>query len=144
MEKYYEDVQVRWSDMDPNLHLRHSVYYDWGALCRLNFFAQHGLTPETMNKLNTGFILFREECVFKKEIRMGDKVKIDIQILWSKADFSRVSIQHEIYKNENILSAILTVDGAWINIRERKLTAPPETIHKIFDDAPRHVNFKWM
>jgi acyl-CoA thioester hydrolase len=144
MINFLEDVQLRWSDLDPNLHVRHSVYYDWGALCRVEFFDKHGLTIETMAKLNTGFILFREECVFKKEIRKGDKIKIDIQILESKKDFSRVSIRHHIYKNENILSAILTVDGAWINIKERKLSAPPEMIHNIFDHAPKHENFRWL
>lgn len=37
MEKFIQEIQLRWSDLDPNFHLRHSVYYDWGAFCRIEF-----------------------------------------------------------------------------------------------------------
>ena len=71
MQNFSRPVQIRWSDLDPNFHLRHSVYYDWGALCRIEFLYQFGLTTDIMQQLNFGPILFREECVFKKEIKMG-------------------------------------------------------------------------
>ena len=28
---YTKPVEIRWSDLDPNFHLRHSVYYDYGV-----------------------------------------------------------------------------------------------------------------
>ena len=65
-------VQIRWSDIDANLHLRHSVYYDWGAMCRMEFLNDHNLTIDVMNQLKVGPIIFREECVFRKEIKFID------------------------------------------------------------------------
>jgi acyl-CoA thioester hydrolase len=80
----------------------------------LNSYINMSFTAEVMTQLHFGPILFREECVFKKEIRLGDKVIVNLELLKSRKDYSRWTIQHTIMKND-IISAILTVDGAcWI------------------------------
>ena len=40
MDVYSKKVEIRWSDLDPNFHLRHSVYYDWGAYTRISFLSE--------------------------------------------------------------------------------------------------------
>ena len=144
MNEFSRIVQVRWADLDPNFHLRHSVYYDWGAFCRIEFLNEFGLTTELMQKLRIGPILFREESVFRREIRLGDQVKIDLSITRSTKDFSRWCIQHQIVKNESTLAAVLTVDGAWMNVVERKLASPPDVVHEIFDKMPKDEKFEWV
>lgn len=144
MSSFIMDIQVRWSDLDPNFHLRHSVYYDWGAFCRIEFLNKHGLTANVMTELNFGPILFREESIFRKEIRMNDAVTIDLKVLKAKKDFSRWSIQHHIFKNGNMVCAILTVDGAWIDTLKRKLAVPPQHVANIFDEMPKAENFEWI
>lgn len=144
MGNFSAAVQIRWSDLDPNFHLRHSVYYDWGAYCRVEYLNRHGLTADVMMQLQFGPILFREECIFRKEIRSGDSVRIDLKLLKARSDFSRWSIQHSIFKNEDLLSAVLSVDGAWINMAERKLATPPEVVHAVFNSMPRAEAFQWL
>jgi acyl-CoA thioester hydrolase len=144
MEDFKLQVQVRWSDLDPNFHLRHSVYYDWGAFCRVNFFAMHGLDTTSMKSLQLGPILFREECVFRKEIRSEDVVHIDLKLIRARKDISRWSIQHHITKNTNLLAAVITVDGAWINMSERKLAAPHEKVIEVFNAMPKADDFEWI
>ena len=144
MNEFNRVVQIRWSDLDPNFHLRHSVYYDWGAFCRIEFLNEYGLTADVMMRLKFGPILFKEECVFKREIRSGDKVMINLQILGSKQDFSRWTIQHHIIKNDETLASVLTVDGAWINVVERKLASPPPQVHEVFNKMPKAENFEWF
>jgi acyl-CoA thioester hydrolase len=144
MEDYRLDIQIRWSDLDPNFHLRHSVYYDWGAMCRVHYLNDHSLNAGAMQHLKIGPILFREEAVFKKEIRAEDKVYITLKLLKAKKDFSRWSIQHQVFKNESILSSIITVDGAWLNTEERKLTLPPEEAFSVFNSMPKTENFEWL
>jgi acyl-CoA thioester hydrolase len=144
MDVYSKRVEVRWSDLDPNYHLRHSVYYDWGAYLRLAFLNEHGLTPSIMNQSHFGPILFREECVFKKEILFGDIIEINLQLIKSRKDFSRLSIIHQIWKNTDILSAVITVDIAWIDTKIRKLAAPPTLIQQVFEVIPKTPNFEWM
>ncbi len=144
MTSYIKPLEIRWSDLDPNVHLRHSVYYDYGAFCRISFLEEQGLTSAYMAEHQFGPILFREECVFRKEIRLGDVLSIDLKLLRAKTDQSRWSIQHHIYKNENIVAAVITVDGAWINLEKRKLAVPPENVLHVFNNMPRAEGFEWL
>jgi acyl-CoA thioester hydrolase len=143
MENFTIPVQVRWSDLDPNFHLRHSVYYDWGAMCRVNFLNKMGLSWKRMMELHIGPIIFREECIFRKEIRLDDVVTIDLKLIKAKKDFSRFTVQHEIKKEPGITSAILTVDIAWINGLTRKLAVLPEEEIKKLTSGPVTENFQW-
>lgn len=144
MENFVKDVQVRWADLDPNVHLRHSVYYDWGAFCRVSFLNEQGLTMEMMQQLGIGPILFREECVFRKEIRLGDQVMVSLELVKAKKDYSRWSIQHTIRKNSDTIAAILTVDGAWLDMGKRKLAKPPREVHDVFTKMPVDKSFQWL
>lgn len=144
MNVFEMPLQVRWSDLDPNFHLRHTVYYDWGAQCRVEFLSGHGLSPSVMQRLLFGPILFREEAVFRKEIRYGDEVKIDLQLVKGKRDYSRWTIYHEIRKGEGVRCATVTVDGAWLNVAERKLFTPPPEVVNVFDQMPKGPGFEWL
>jgi acyl-CoA thioester hydrolase len=141
---YIKPLDIRWADLDPNFHLRHSVYYDYAAFCRISFLGENGLTIEMMEKLHFGPILFREEAVFRKEVRLGDRLTIDLEIEKSRKDFSRWTIRHQLIKNDSILSAVITVDGAWINTTERKLSTPPSEITEVFNKMPKSGNFEWL
>lgn len=137
------NIQLRWSDLDPNFHVRHSAYYDWGATARISFLTINGLTESLMKQLHLGPILFREECIFKKEIKWGDEIKVYLKLIKARQDFSRWSFQHIIYKNENILAAVITVDGAWLNTKERKLGKPTQEIVDIFSGMEKAEDFEW-
>lgn len=144
MSAFIQEVQIRWSDLDPNIHLRHSVYYDWGAFCRIAFLTNRGLSTEVMNQLQIGPILFREECIFRREIRLGDTVTINLKLLKAKRDFARWSIVHEIVKNGDTTSAVLTVEGAWLDIARRKLSTPPPKVNEVFSLMDKADDFTWL
>ncbi|RYY52814.1 MAG: acyl-CoA thioesterase [Chitinophagaceae bacterium] len=143
MEQFAQPVQLRWSDLDPNQHVRHSVYYDWAASARLLFLSQNGISTAMMKELGIGPILFREEAVFRREIRMEDQLEIRIELTRSRRDYSRWTIRHELYKAGEILCATITVDIAWLNLHTRKLAAPPSTITDIFPKMPQSADFAW-
>jgi acyl-CoA thioester hydrolase len=144
MEIYSMPVQIRWSDLDPNFHLRHSVYYDWAAMCRIDYLHQKGLTPAVMQKLQFGPIIFREECVFRKEIKYGDSISINLKLAKGRRDYSRWTIVHEIKKNDDTLCALVTIDGAWLNVVERKLFIPPAEVAAVFQEMPPGEDFQWL
>ena len=143
MEVFKMNIQLRWSDLDPNFHVRHSAYYDWGALCRIQFLNDYGLSSDVMAKLQFGPILFREECIFRKELKLGDDVSINLSLQKSRKDFSRWSIQHEILKGDQV-AAKLSVDGAWINMVLRKLATPPPEVSEVFNLMPKAEEFEWQ
>ena len=144
MDKFTCTVEVRWADLDPNFHLRHSVYYDYGAYCRIQFLSSKGITAQFMHQHQFGPIIFREECLFKREIRLEDKVSVDVCLIKGNRDFSRWSMEHQIFKNNETLSAVITLDGAWIDVQKRKLTVPPAEVIKTFENAPRSERFQWI
>ena len=144
MENYLKKVEIRWSDLDPNFHLRHSVYYDWGAYVRMCFLNEHGLTPQVMMQQHIGPIIFREEAVFKREIVFTDKVEINLRLAKCKKNMGRWTMVHEVWKNTDTLSAIITIDGAWLDTQKRKLAIPPQEFIKPFNEIPKTENFVWM
>ncbi len=143
MENFALPIQIRWSDIDQNRHLRHSVYYDYGAMVRVSCFTGQGLTTMKLKELNIGPVLFREEAIFKREIKFEDKISVDLQLLKSLPDFSRWSMRHHFYKEDKTLAATINLDAAWIDITKRKLAIPNLFIQKIFADFPKAEEFVW-
>ena len=139
--KYLKRVEIRWSDLDPNFHLRHSSYYDFGAYCRIAFLFEHGITAGLMNEQEMGPVLFREECFFKREIVFGDEITVSLKLRSVSKDFRKFSMQHGIYKNDNELAAILNVDGAWMHTRHRKIIIPPAVVINTLDHMEKTEDF---
>jgi acyl-CoA thioester hydrolase len=144
VQKFSLPIQVRWSDIDQNRHLRHSAYYDYGATVRIACFSQHGLTNLKFEERHIGPILFREEAVFKREIKFEDRITVDMEVTKALPDFSRWSIRHHFFKEEGTLCAIINLDGAWIDIGKRKLAVPDAFIREVFDDFPKAAGFEWL
>ena len=138
---FSKKLSFRWSDLDPNFHMRHSVYYDFGAQHRVEILAKLGLSLSVMQKEHIGPILFREECVFRREIQLADEIIMQTKLAKSKADASRWSIVHEFYKQDT-LCATITVDGAWMDTKLRKLANPiPQVILDVFSAFPKTADF---
>ena len=144
MDSFIKTVEVRWADLDPNFHVRHSAYYDWGASARIGFLQQQGITVVFMQQHSFGPVIFREECVFRKELTLPDEVKIDITLCKAMPNFYKWTIRHTVYKNEGVVAAVITIDGAWIDTVKRKLTIPPAEVLETFGNMPKDANFEWI
>lgn len=137
-------IQLRWSDIDANRHLRHSAYYDFGAAVRVKFLSEQGVTSEKLEELGVGPVLFREEAIFKREVKFEDQITIDMQLLKCTPDYGRWSIRHQIVKADGTLAAIINIDAAWIDLVKRKLTLPPEFILHSFESIPKSPDFQFI
>ncbi|HQZ26025.1 MAG TPA: thioesterase family protein [Flavobacterium sp.] len=141
MATFSKQLSFRWSDLDPNFHLRHSVYYDFGAQHRVEILEQLGLTLRVMQKEHIGPILFREECVFRKEIHLADVITMQTKMAKMSTDGSRWTIVHELYRDD-FLCAVITVDGAWMDTKLRKLASPtPQIVVDSLNTFPKIANF---
>lgn len=141
MATFSKQLSFRWSDLDPNFHVRHSVYYDFGAQHRVEIMEELGLTLRAMQKEHIGPILFREECVFRKEIKLADVITMQTKMAKMNADASRWSIVHELYRGD-VLCAIITVDGAWMDTKLRKLASPtPQIVVDALHVFPKTTTF---
>jgi acyl-CoA thioester hydrolase len=140
---FSQTIQIRWADVDANRHLRHSVYYDFGASMRINCLNSFGLTMKKLEELAIGPVLFREEGIFRREILLEDEVTINVQMVKARQDYSRWSLRHHLTKSDGTLAAVINIDGAWIDLNKRKLVVPGEFIANIFAQFPKAEEFEW-
>ena len=136
------ETQVLWSQIDANAHLRHSAYADIAAQARIAMLEEGGLNYNMFEELKVGPVLFREELIYLREVKMNDTVKVITALTKSRPDGSRWSIRHEIYRGDGIKAAIVNVDGAWINTAKRKLTALPAAYAATFMKIPKSNDYE--
>jgi len=142
MNSFTKQISIRWADIDPNFHIRHSVYYDFGAQHRVEILENSGLTLQLMQEQNFGPVVFREECVFKREIRFGDEISISTKISKMKHDASRWTIEHLFLNGQGKICAKITVDGAWIDTKLRKLkNEMPQIVSDVMNSFPKSEDF---
>jgi len=140
MNVYYEG-QVLWSQIDANQHLRHSAYADFAAQARLNMLQQLGLKPALLLEQKIGPVLFREELFYLREVILNDTIKMTCELSKARADGSRWSIKHEMYRSDGVKAAIINVDGAWIDMEKRKLCLLPIDVGELFMRANKTSDF---
>ena len=116
---------MRWAELDPNGHMRHSAYADFAADQRVQWLATIGYDIRRFAELRLGPILFREETKFLKELHGGERIRVEGRVTAAAPDGSRWTIEHTIYKADGRVAATVTVDGAWLDLDRRKLTVPP-------------------
>jgi acyl-CoA thioester hydrolase len=133
-------IALRWADLDPNGHVRHSVYYDWGAMARIAYLDGKGVGLAWMAKHQIGPVLFREEARFLREVRWGDQLQIDLSLAAASTDGRKWRMRHRILRGEDEVTTI-EIDGAWLDLRARKIVVPPEDIVRAFATVPRNDDF---
>ncbi|MCG8435027.1 MAG: thioesterase family protein [Gammaproteobacteria bacterium] len=142
MGEFKQGVTVRWADLDPNGHVRHSVYYDYGALARVAFLESNGVGPKWLAAAGIGPVLFREEARFMRELHMGDQLTIDFQVAGLTETGKRWRIRHNLVRNEEELTAVLEMDGAWLDLKKRKVVEPPQELAVVFSSLPKTDDFE--
>lgn len=136
-------ISIRWSDLDPNFHMRHSVFYDFCAQQRIEILGSLGLTMEKFKELQIGPVIFREEAVFRREIKLGDQITLEVYLSKMKADASKWSFEHRFVNADGKLMATVTVDGSWLDVVQRKLAREiPDVLLSAFVDFPKTEGFE--
>jgi acyl-CoA thioester hydrolase len=142
MKDIFFEGKVMWSQIDANMHLRHSAYADFAAQARLELLEKMNFGADVLTELKIGPILFREELIYMREVRPNDTVKVSCELSKCRTDGARWSFVQKIYRSDNIQAALINVDGAWIDIQHRKLTALPPDIVQQFLKLPKTADFE--
>ena len=137
MDNIFYEGEVIWAMTDANGHLRHSAYADFAAQSRWTALKKTGFVNKTM-EYKIAPILFREESVFLKELRLGESVRVSVEVTKMRSDYSRFTMKSVVYRaSDNTKSAEVIVDGAWINLETRKLAVLPDELRAMLDHVPR-------
>jgi acyl-CoA thioester hydrolase len=124
--------------------MRHTAYNDYAAQLRLIFFEANGYSFAGMIDVGIGPVLFREETKFLREIRMGEKLIVDLELVKARKDASKWTIRSSIFKKDGTLSAVVEVDGAWLDLKQRRIIKPPQEIIDMISAAPLATDFVWL
>ena len=141
MPLFEKTVEIRWSDVDQNRHVRHSAYYDFGAFVRIKCLEEAGFGAKEMEDGNLGPILFKEECSFIREIKPEDVIRINMLKGELSADGSRWTIHHEMHNQNDQKVAHITVHGAWMDTVKRRLTIPTTQLAHVFEELLNGENY---
>lgn len=141
MGDYTTQCEVRWADLDPNGHVRHTVFMDWATQCRVAVLTAAGLSPHRFQELGVGPVLFREETDYLREVGAGDRITVELELLGASADHKHFLIRHQLTRRDGVRCATVVVRGAWFDLESRKVVAPPPAIAAAFDGFPHAAEF---
>ncbi len=139
---YKVTFSTRWADFDPNNHMRHSAYNDYAAEARVRFFRENGFSMIEFNKQNIGPVLFSENTNFYREINLSENISVELFVKGLSENGERFKFQHKIFKENGVLAAEIEIYGAWIDLKKRKLTKPPEELISKFEALEKSDNFE--
>ncbi len=144
MSEFRREYRVIWANLDPNRHMRHTAYNDYAAQVRVEFFTEMGMSIEKLVEMGIGPILFREDTRFMREVHLNELITVGLSISRSRKDGSKWSIRHTVYKENGEISCTIDVEGAWLDLVQRRVTVPPSDLADIMLNAPRTADFEWL
>lgn len=133
---------TKWSDFDPNKHMRHTAYNEYAAEVRVRYFADQNFSFHEFSKHNIGPILFTEETSFRKEIHIGENISVNLKLSGVSENNERWKLVHEVFNEAGKLSAVIKVYGAWIDLSKRKLATPPKEAKNLFIKLDKVIDFE--
>jgi acyl-CoA thioester hydrolase len=141
MNNFIYKAKIMWSQIDANMHLRHSAYADFAAQARIELMESLGFSTDVFKKHKIGPILFREELIYLKELRPNEHIEITCEVTNLNADASRWSFRQILSKSDGTTAAIINVDGAWIDTEKRKLTGLIDEMVTAFNTLKKSEDF---
>ena len=117
-----------WGDMDFNSHMRNTAFLDKSADVRMLFFAENGFPMEEFVRLGIGPVIMKDEIEYLREVRLLEKIEIGLAVAGASDDGSRFLLRNEFRLTDGRLAATVTSLGGWLDLKRRKLIAPPASL----------------
>lgn len=140
-DRYAREFLAGWGAMDFNGHMANTAYLDLAADARMSFFSEHGFPPGEFRKLAIGPVIRKEELEYFREIGLHDTVTVTCAMVAMSADGARFVIGNEIWSPAGERAATVRSTGGWLDLRARKLVAPPPALLEALQQLPRVPGF---
>ena len=140
-DRYAREFLAGWGAMDFNGHLANTAYLDLAADARVSFWSEHGFSPGELRKLDIGPVIRKDEVEYFREIRLHDTVTVTCAMVAMSADGARFVIENEIWSPRGERAATVRSTGGWLDLRARKLVAPPAGLLAALQQVPRVPDF---
>jgi acyl-CoA thioester hydrolase len=142
MARYVKRFDIRWSDLDMNGHMRNTAYSEYCIDVRVAFLQEHGFGFAEFGRRGFGPVILREEARYFREIGAGESFEVDYRLTGLAPDGSRWRVQHEVRRGDGERSAILTLEGVWLDLATRRPIPPPADLLDAFLQLERSRGFE--
>ncbi len=142
MERFSKTLRAGWSDIDFNLHMRNTAYLDKAVDVRMMFFAETGFPIAEFLKRGIGPVMKSETIDFFREVRLHEEFQVSMEASGAAGDGSRFRLRNDIVKLNGTLAARVTSTGGWLDLKARKLIAPPADLHAVMQKMSRTAEFE--
>lgn len=127
-EAFETTLRARWGDMDFNAHMANTAYLDAAADVRLMYFDACGFPAAELSRLGIGPVVRRDEIDYYREVRLLETVRAVLRLGGASADAARFRMCNEFYREDGVLAVRVVSRGGWLELRARKLVAPPPAL----------------
>ncbi|HYC38448.1 MAG TPA: acyl-CoA thioesterase [Usitatibacter sp.] len=135
-------LQVPWSLIDMNGHLANTGYLNLAIDARMLYFQSQGFMPADFARAGIGPVLRREEIDYFRELRLLDKVRVSLALAGVSPDGARFKLVTELRREDGELCARVIALGGWLDLKARKLAAPPAALAKALLALERTEGFE--
>jgi len=139
--RYAKEFLAGWGTMDFNGHMANTAYLDLAADVRMAFFAEHGFPPSEFRRLAIGPVMRKDELEYFREVGLFDTVTVTYAVLAMSADGARFVVENEIWSAAAERASRVRSTGGWLDLRARRLVAPPAALLAAFMEVPRAPDF---
>ena len=133
-------IVPRWADIDINQHMRHSAFADWAAYARTEWLNVNGLTIPKLVELKMTPVMFEDRTRYFKEILLGERIQIELQLAAGDRDGSRWSLRHT-FRRGSTVCAVYEAKGAWFSIATRHIIPAPSGLLEAYGNLVRTDDF---
>ncbi len=141
---YKKQFEIRWSDVDANSHLANSAYTNFMSHTRMAFFAEYGFSMSEIKNHSLGPVVFYEHMYYFKESFLGAPITVTIEVSGLSDDGMLFMFEHNFYNHKGENLAYCEMQGAWIDLKARKLTGLPEFLLELAHKFPKSESFKTL
>jgi acyl-CoA thioester hydrolase len=126
--RYSKEFIAGWGTMDFNSHMANTAYLNLAADVRMAFFADHGFPPSEFRRLAIGPVIRKDELEYFREVGLHETVTVTYVAL-------------AMWLSSGERAATVRSTGGWLDLRARKLVAPPAELLAAFMQVPRSPDF---
>jgi acyl-CoA thioester hydrolase len=130
--KFWEEIVVRWSDMDSLGHVNNAKYFTYCESARIGYFTRINMLGLRKNQFE-GPALVSATLNFRQQVRYPDVLEVGARV--SQIRTRSFSVELEIYRKG---TDELVADGncilAWVDYQVGKSVAVPEALRQAISE----------
>lgn len=139
-DRYAREFLAGWGTMDFNGHMANTSFLDVAADVRMAFFAEHGFPPAEFRRRGFGPVIQKDELEYFREVGLHQAVTVTHALLAMSADGARFVIENETWLAGERAARVRST-GGWLDLKARKLVAPPPELFAAMARIPRDPGF---